>query len=84
MQPDQKQNPEILLTPESLGERWTIAPHTLSQWRWKGNGPHFIKIGKKVLYPMERILTFESERILTSTSQSIYTPKESSASKKAF
>lgn len=69
MQPEQKQYAEILLTPEALGDRWTVAPHTLSQWRWKGNGPRFIKIGKKILYPLEGILMFENERVRSSTSQ---------------
>ena len=34
----------VLLSPEDLSERWGVAPHTLSQWRWNGRGPVYIKL----------------------------------------
>ncbi len=33
------------MTQDELAERWRISPRTLKQWRWRGIGPRYLKIG---------------------------------------
>ena len=46
-----------------LAKRWDISPRTLERWRWKGEGPSYMKIGCHVLYRLEDIEQFESENL---------------------
>ncbi|MEI8296227.1 MAG: helix-turn-helix domain-containing protein [Alphaproteobacteria bacterium] len=57
-----------LLTPDALAARWNITNGTLSQWRWNGKGPQFLKIGRRVLYRIEDVEAFEKQQRRTSTS----------------
>ncbi len=59
---------KLLLTPEALAERWNITPATLSQWRWNGRGPLFIKMNKGVRYRLSDIERFEEQNIRQNTS----------------
>ncbi|MEM6603459.1 MAG: helix-turn-helix domain-containing protein [Pseudomonadota bacterium] len=52
-----------------LSRRWGIAPRTLEQWRWKGEGPPFLKIGHRVRYRLSDIETYEQNHLLKSTTQ---------------
>lgn len=45
----------VHLTPRELASRWKMAEQTLANWRFAGKGPRFIKIGRKVLYPLAEI-----------------------------
>lgn len=56
------------LTPDDLANRWSITPTTLSQWRWNGRGPKFLKIGRKVLYDAQDVEFFEDQKRHQSTS----------------
>lgn len=58
---------QIFFTQDELAERWQITPRTLEMWRWKGTGPKFHKIGRRVLYKLPDIIAFEGSR---ATSQS--------------
>ncbi len=60
--------PEDLLTPETLSNRWGVTPNTLSQWRWNGRGPKFLKIGRRVLYRLQEVESFEEQKQHKSTS----------------
>lgn len=51
-----------------LSDRWNISHRTLERWRWTGEGPHFIKLGGRVVYRLEDIEAFEAEQLRTSTS----------------
>lgn len=42
-----------------LAFRWRISPRTLERWRWSKTGPVYLKIGGRVIYPMEDIEAFE-------------------------
>ena len=64
------------LTQEELANRWGLAPHTLSQWRWNGRGPVYHKIGKNVLYSPRDIEQFEMKSMRISTSQNEYFNRE--------
>lgn len=37
-------------TPDGLAEYIDVSRNTLAQWRYRGQGPKFIKVGKKVIY----------------------------------
>jgi Helix-turn-helix domain len=56
------------LTVTHLAARWHLTPHTLSQWRWNGKGPHFSKMGKKILYDLNHIEAFEERAVHQNTS----------------
>jgi hypothetical protein len=45
---------------------------TMANWRLKGGGPPFSKIGKKVIYAVSDLLAFIEARKVTSTSQLEY------------
>jgi Helix-turn-helix domain len=41
---------EKLLTTRQAAELLALHPHTLEQYRWKGVGPKFLKLGHQVRY----------------------------------
>jgi hypothetical protein len=45
-----------------------MSQRTLERWRWRGEGPPFIKIGGRVVYRLEDIEAFETQQWRTSTS----------------
>ncbi len=60
----------MMLNENELAERWGISPKTLQRWRSEGRGPKFMKLSKRVLYPVDEILVFESEALRASTWES--------------
>jgi len=62
---------EIHLTPEELSERWRgkIKTGTLSNWRHKGGGPAYKKLGRAILYPISAVEAFEAAATKTNTAQ---------------
>ena len=57
------------LTTKEAAERMRLTARTLANWRVKGEGPRFIKMGRKVLYPLAEIEAYERDRLRISTSQ---------------
>lgn len=55
------------LTIKELAERWNMAPGSLSNWRVKGMGPKYVKVGKTVLYPVAEVEAYERENVKRST-----------------
>lgn len=51
-------SPEFL-TPKRLADRWHMREQTLANWRTARQGPPFIKVGGKVLYPVEGVHAYE-------------------------
>jgi hypothetical protein len=47
------------LTSKELADRWRLSDQTLANWRYAGEGPPFIRVGARVLYPCEGIHAFE-------------------------
>jgi hypothetical protein len=47
-----------------LAKRWSMSPRTLERWRWQGQGPHYIKVGGRVLYRIEDVERFEAARVV--------------------
>jgi len=50
------------LTENELSERWGVSPKTLQRWRTDRRGPSYLKLSKRVAYPIEDILAFESSQ----------------------
>lgn len=47
------------LTSKELADRWRLSDQTLANWRYAGKGPPFIRVGARVLYPIEGIHAYE-------------------------
>lgn len=66
----------IFLTPENLAKRWDLSMSCISNWRYTGGGPAYIKTGPgtkaKVRYPLfgdDGLLMYEQQRRYRSTSE---------------
>lgn len=42
-----------------LARRWSLSPRTLERWRWRDQGPAYLKVGGRVVYRLEDVETFE-------------------------
>jgi predicted site-specific integrase-resolvase len=51
---------KLCLTQKELARRWVISHRTLERWRWTGEGPDYLKLGGRVIYRLEDIMTFEA------------------------
>lgn len=60
---------DTFLNQSRLASRWQISPRTLERWRWKGEGPSFVKIGGRVVYRIEDVLAYELDRQRRSTAE---------------
>lgn len=58
-----------VLNENELGQRWGISPKTLQRWRSEGRGPKYLKLSKRVSYPLDAILDFELNALHASTSE---------------
>lgn len=55
------------LTPDQLAERWGLPVSTLGNWRWTGQGPVFVKLGKRVSYRVRDVENFEEQKLRRDT-----------------
>lgn len=55
------------LTLDGLAARWHMSPRTLEQWRWRGIGPRYLKIGGRVIYPLEFVEAYEAAHVHQNT-----------------
>jgi hypothetical protein len=51
------------LNQRELARRLKLSPRTLEGWRWRGEGPRFVKAGGRVLYRLEDVEAFEAEQL---------------------
>ena len=71
------------LTPSQLAERYEIAEATLADWRYKGNGPLYLKVGRLVRYPLaeveawERLRSSAARKMENASSDAIALPRTS-------
>jgi hypothetical protein len=56
----------IHLNQKQLALRWGVSPRTLEAWRWRRQGPCYLKIGSRVVYRLEDVETFETQKMLGS------------------
>ncbi len=57
------------LNENELAQRWGVSPQTLQRWRSEGRGPRYLKLSKRVSYPLEAILDFEYSALHESTAE---------------
>lgn len=62
-----------VLNENELAQRWGISTKTLQRWRSEGRGPKYLKLSKRVSYPLETVLDFEHCALHASTSERSHT-----------
>ncbi|MFY9138788.1 helix-turn-helix transcriptional regulator [Zwartia sp.] len=60
-----------VLNENELAQRWGISPKTLQRWRCEGRGPKYLKLSKRVSYPLEGVFDFEYNALHVSTSERV-------------
>jgi predicted DNA-binding transcriptional regulator AlpA len=63
-----------LLTADEAAERLRAAPNTLRYWRYTGDGPRFIRVGRKVLYRESALNTWLQARESEDNSRPVSKP----------
>ena len=69
--PESTMPKQLVLTEADLASRWAMSPKTLQRWRMTGTGPTYLKLGKRVSYPLNAVIAFENCVQHVSTSQRI-------------
>lgn len=61
-----KINDIVHLTEAGLVDRWggVVTAITLKRWRRRGLGPAFIRIGRKLLYPLDFVREYEQDNTI--------------------
>ncbi len=49
----------LFLNEAQLASRWGMSTKTLQRWRMYGQGPRYLKLSKRIVYPIEDIMDFE-------------------------
>lgn len=52
-----------LITPADLAALIHVMTSTLAQWRHKGTGPAFTRLGKNIFYPAEKVREWVLDRM---------------------
>jgi excisionase family DNA binding protein len=60
---------ENLLNTAEAAEQLRVKKQTLENWRLRGEGPAFIKVGRRVFYRLSALDAWLTGRIRTSTSE---------------
>ncbi len=55
------------LNQRQLADRWGVSTRTLEGWRWRGEGPTYLKLGGRVVYRLEDVQQFEAQHLHTNT-----------------
>ena len=56
--------PKFLLEGE-LAQRWRMHTATLQRWRYRGTGPKYVKVGRRILYPIAALEVYEAQHLTT-------------------
>jgi predicted site-specific integrase-resolvase len=46
-----------------LSRRWRLSPRTLERWRFQGTGPHYLRVGGRVVYRLEDVEAYEADQL---------------------
>ena len=57
------------LTQRELSRRWRLSERTLEAWRWRQQGPQYLKLGGVVLYRASDVEAFERSQLRTGGSK---------------
>jgi glucose-6-phosphate 1-dehydrogenase len=63
------------LNQNELARRWSMSPRTLETWRWQGIGPRYLKVGKRIVYRVANVDSYEGERLRTGTATTARAPR---------
>lgn len=58
---------KMMMNETELAARWNLSPKTLQRWRSEGRGPRYMKMSKRVVYPIDEIFDFESRALHSAT-----------------
>lgn len=73
---------EDWFTPEALAAKLCQSEQTLSNWRTRGGGPKYVKVGRKVFYPASFVEEFLTEMIVETPN--LITPRVTARSPMPF
>jgi predicted DNA-binding transcriptional regulator AlpA len=59
----------VLLSQRQAAEYLGVSPRTLERWRVTGDGPSYIKLGRRVAYRECDLIEHVAARVRTSTSE---------------
>ncbi len=62
---------KVALSETELAQQWGVSPKTLQRWRTEGRGPRYLKLSKRVVYPVAEVQLFESNALYASTSERV-------------
>jgi len=54
---------EVLFNQKQVAEMLKVSTKTLEYYRWKGIGPHFVKVGRHVRYRRSDLVAFIEQKI---------------------
>jgi predicted site-specific integrase-resolvase len=57
-----------------LSRRWRLSPRTLERWRFKGTGPHYLKVGGRVVYRLEDVEAYEADQLCVTAAARVSGP----------
>lgn len=62
---------KIFFTANDLAQRWEgrVSVRTMANWRSQATGPRYVKIGGRIVYPVEAVLEWEQARTVAGTNQ---------------
>jgi excisionase family DNA binding protein len=52
----------VYFTPDQVAERYQVSEATLKEWRYKGTGPEYVRLGRHVRYPATALKRWEKGR----------------------
>lgn len=58
---------KMMMNETELAARWNLSPKTLQRWRSEGRGPRYMKMSKRVVYPIDEVFDFESRALHSAT-----------------
>jgi len=78
-QPRQKDSHMKFLKASEVSARWggTVSTGTLANWRTQKRGPAYVKIGSRVLYPLDKLEEWEAAGLRAATANDNNTERES-------
>lgn len=59
----------VLLNPKATAAFLDLSEWTLAEWRCKGTGPRFVKVGNRVRYTLASLTSWIEARTVASTSE---------------
>ena len=55
------------IAPDAAASRLGVTPETLANWRWRGDGPRYVRVGRRVRYRLADLLDYLDRQSRDST-----------------